>query len=60
MWIELTDMSGEKITLNFSHVVAYSPYGTGAHIITVNPEITYFVRETVEMIQKSMGIEVTR
>ena len=44
MWIELTDMSGEKITLNFTHVVAYSPYGTGAHIITINPEITYFVR----------------
>lgn len=58
MWIVLTDVNGDRVTINFNHVVSYNPYGTGAHIVTINADLAFFVRETVEEIQNKLGIEV--
>lgn len=56
MWINLTDVNGDHITLNFTHVVSFNPYGTGTHIVTATPGLTFFVKETVEQIQRKVGI----
>lgn len=56
MWTILTDVNGERVTINFNHVLSYNAYGTGAHIVTINPDLTFFVRETIEEIEKRLGI----
>lgn len=58
MWIMLTEMSGEKIAVNFNHVLSFNAYGTGARIVTLSSELTFFVRETIEEIEAKLGIEV--
>ncbi|MBN9138891.1 hypothetical protein [Phyllobacterium sp.] len=57
MWIKLTDVNGDLITLNFAHVVSFNPYGTGTHIVTVTAGLTFFVKETIDQIQRKVGIE---
>ncbi|GAB1582270.1 MULTISPECIES: hypothetical protein [Phyllobacteriaceae] len=57
MWIELTDVNGERITINFDHVVSYNAYGTGAHIVTTTPDLTFFVKEDIDTIQQRIGIK---
>ncbi|MHC1549153.1 flagellar FlbD family protein [Phyllobacterium sp. K27] len=57
MWIKLTDVNGDHITLNFAHVVSFNPYGTGTHIVTITEGLTFFVKETVEEIQSKVGIK---
>ncbi|MGH6862122.1 MAG: flagellar FlbD family protein [Phyllobacterium sp.] len=56
MWIKLTDVNGDHITLNFDHVVSFNPYGTGTHIVTVTAGLTFFVKETAEDIQSKVGV----
>lgn len=58
MWINLTDVNGDHITVNFNHVVSFNPYGTGTHIVTITPGLTFFVKETAEEIQGKVGIKV--
>jgi uncharacterized protein YlzI (FlbEa/FlbD family) len=56
MWIKLTDVNGDHITLNFNHVVSFNPYGTGTHIVTTTAGLTFFVKETIAEIQSKVGI----
>ncbi len=56
MWIKLTDVNGDHITLNFNHVVSFNPYGTGTHIVTTTAGLTFFVKETIDEIQSKVGI----
>ncbi len=51
MSIKLTDVNGDHLTLNFTHVVSFNPYGTGTHIVTATPGLTFFVKETTDGIQ---------
>jgi uncharacterized protein YlzI (FlbEa/FlbD family) len=57
MWIKLTDVNGDLITLNFAPVVSFNPYGTGTHIVTVTAGLTFFVKETTDEIQKKVGVQ---
>jgi uncharacterized protein YlzI (FlbEa/FlbD family) len=59
MWIKLTDVNGDHLTLNFTHVVSFNPYGTGTHIVTATPGLTFFVKETAEEIQSKVGIKAS-
>ncbi|MEK1887930.1 MAG: flagellar FlbD family protein [Phyllobacterium sp.] len=59
MWIKLTDVNGDHITVNFNHVVSFNPYGTGTHIVTTTAGLTFFVKETIEEIQSKVGITAT-
>ena len=56
MWINLPDVNGDHIRLNFAHVVSFNPYGTGTHIVTTTAGLTFFVKETTEEIQRKVGI----
>ncbi|QND53100.1 hypothetical protein HB779_15210 [Phyllobacterium sp. 628] len=56
MWIKLTDVNGDHITVNFAHVVSFNPYGTGTHIVTITAGLTFFVKETIDDIQAKVGI----
>ncbi|WP_027232520.1 hypothetical protein [Phyllobacterium sp. UNC302MFCol5.2] len=56
MWINLTDVNGDRVTVNFNHVVSFNPYGTGTHIVTITAGLTFFVKETTDEIQKKVGI----
>ncbi|NTS29734.1 hypothetical protein HQ945_00560 [Phyllobacterium sp. BT25] len=56
MWINLTDVNGDHVTVNFNHVVSFNPYGAGTHIVTITAGLTFFVKETTDEIQKKVGI----
>lgn len=58
MWIMLTDVSGEKLAVNFNHVLTYNAYGTGTRIVTLSAEQTLFVKESIEEIATKLGIDV--
>lgn len=58
MWIMLTEMGGDKIAVNFNHVLAFNAYGTGTRIVTLSSELTFFVRETIEQIESLLDIDV--
>ncbi|QTO00528.1 hypothetical protein J8E27_12465 [Brucella sp. 458] len=51
MWIMLTDVSGDKIAVNFNHVLSYNVYGTGTRLVTLSADLTFFVRESTEEIE---------
>jgi hypothetical protein len=57
MWIELTDVNGERIAVNFDHVVSYNAYGHGAHLVTTTPDLTFFVKENIDTIQQRIGLK---
>lgn len=56
MWITLTDVSGEKLAVNFNHVLSYNAYGTGTRIVTLSADLTFFVKESLEEIEGRLGI----
>ena len=56
MWITLTDVSGEKLAVNFNHVLSYNAYGTGTRIVTLSADLTFFVKESLEEIESRLGI----
>lgn len=56
MWIELTDVNGERFAVNFDHVVSYNSYGKGAHLVTTTPDLKFFVKEDIDIIQKTLGV----
>lgn len=56
MWIMLTDVSGEKLAINFNHVLSYNAYGTGTRILTMSADQTFFVKESLEDIESRLGI----
>lgn len=58
MWIMLTDVTGEKVAVNFDHVLSYNAYGAGTRIVTLSPDLTFFVRENIAMIAQKLGIVV--
>jgi len=58
MWIMLTDVSGEKLAINFNHVLSYNAYGTGTRILTMSADQTFFVKESLEDIESRLGINV--
>lgn len=58
MWIMLTDVSGEKLAVNFNHVLSYNAYGTGTRIVTLSADQTLFVKESIEEIAEKLGIDV--
>ncbi|CAB4324947.1 hypothetical protein BR10RB9215_C20413 [Brucella sp. 10RB9215] len=58
MWIMLTDVSGDKIAVNFDHVLSYNVYGTGTRLVTLSADLTFFVRESTEEIETRLGIKV--
>ncbi|WP_343314271.1 hypothetical protein AAIB41_03715 [Brucella sp. BE17] len=58
MWIMLTDVSGEKLAVNFNHVLSYNAYGTGTRIVTLSTDQTLFVKESIEEIATKLGIVV--
>ncbi len=58
MWIILTDVSGEKLAVNFNHVLSYNAYGTGTRIVTLSTDQTFFVKESIEEIATRLGIDV--
>ncbi len=41
MWIMLTDVSGDKIAVNFNHVLSYNVYGTGTRLVTLSADLTF-------------------
>ena len=57
MWIMLTDVSGEKLAINFNHVLSYNAYGTGTSILTMSADQTFFVKESLEEIESRLGID---
>lgn len=57
IFLRLCGGNGDLITLNFAHVVSFNPYGTGTHIVTVTAGLTFFVKETIDQIQRKVGIE---
>jgi len=57
MWIMLTDVSGEKLAINFNHVLSYNAYGTGTRILTMSVDQTFFVKESLEDIESRLGID---
>jgi len=58
MWIMLTDVSGERVAVNFNHVLSYNAYGTGTRIVTLSTDLTFFVKESIDDIQTKLGIDV--
>lgn len=58
MWIMLTDVSGERVAVNFNHVLSYNAYGTGTRIVTLSTDLTFFVKELIDDIQTKLGIDV--
>jgi uncharacterized protein YlzI (FlbEa/FlbD family) len=48
MWIMLTEVNGEKLAVNFNHVLSYNAYGTGTRIVTLSTDQTFFVKESIE------------
>ena len=58
MWIMLTEVNGEKLAVNFNHVLSYNAYGTGARIVTLSADQTFFVKESIEEIETKLGIDV--
>ncbi|MBC2885422.1 hypothetical protein H7Q97_08380 [Ochrobactrum sp. CM-21-5] len=58
MWILLTDVSGEKVAVNFNHVLSYNVYGTGTRIVTLSTDLTFFVKESIDEIETKLGIEM--
>ncbi|PYE89679.1 hypothetical protein [Phyllobacterium leguminum] len=60
MWIELTDVNGERVAINFDHVVSYNAYGSGAHLVTTTPDLTFFVKQDIDVLQKMLGIKPTK
>ncbi|MEH0056076.1 hypothetical protein [Brucella melitensis] len=51
-------MSGDKIAVNFNHVLSYNVYGTGTRLVTLSADLTFFVRESTEEIETRLGIKV--
>ena len=58
MWIMLTDVSGERVAVNFKDVLSYNAYGTGTRIVTLSTDLTFFVKESIDEIQTKLGIDV--
>ncbi|MFQ0814173.1 hypothetical protein AVM02_14230 [Brucella anthropi] len=58
MWIMLTEVNGDKLAVNFNHVLSYNVYGTGTRIVTLSADQTFFVKESIEEIETRLGIEV--
>lgn len=58
MWIMLTEVNGDKLAVNFNHVLSYNVYGTGTRIVTLSVDQTIFVKESIEEIEARLGIEV--
>nr|WP_312967759.1 flagellar FlbD family protein [Brucella intermedia] len=58
MWIMLTEVNGEKLAVNFNHVLCYNTYGTGTRIVTLSTDQTFFVKESIEEIEAKLSIDV--